>query len=551
MNLPRTRDDILLALILAALVLLTAYGAAIWTAATLIVLVHEHRLLDASSPTVLETGIDLIGNLTTPSAAFATSDMLALPRDPYLHLVAAPVLAALGILARLAWLLAHDTLPTSRSKHDSRWATRRDASRIATSLKSASGRLVLGTAHGRTIATEQHHSVVVFGPTGSGKTTGIVIPALLNHHGPAVALSVKSDLVYATHHARAQLGDVHVYDPLGLTNYPSSKWTPLRACRCWEEAQRMAEALTSAVGDSGLAASRFWDAMAAKLLEPMLHAAALDNRTMRDVVAWIDERNTTNVENILEHHDATDALRSFRASQERDDRTKSSVYASAEVILRAYASPRMSDTTPDDSLDPATLLSSATTLYVVAPAEDQARLRPVFSALVKDIYRCAVLKAESSGQPLDPGLLLVLDEAANIAPIHDLAQIAATCRAYAIQLVTIFQDLAQVTHRYQHGASTVVNNHTAKMLLPGASDRELLELVSRLVGEETIARDTTSTGPSGVTHSSHLHQRPLAAIHELRQLTRDQALLLYANLPPLVIRLRPHYTNRSTHKDAA
>jgi type IV secretory pathway TraG/TraD family ATPase VirD4 len=211
----------------------------------------------------------------------------------------------------------------------------------------------------------------------------------------------------------------------------------------------------------------------------------------------------------------------------------------------------MSDTTPDDSLDPATLLTSTTTLYVVAPAEDQARLRPVFSALVKDIYRSAVIKAESGGKPLDPGLLLVLDEAANIAPIHDLAQIAATCRAYAIQLVTIFQDLAQVTHRYQQAAGTVVNNHTAKLLLPGASDRELLELVSRLVGDETITRTTTSTGPSGVTHNSQLHQRPLAAIHELRQLTRNQALLLYANLPPIVIRLRPHYANRSTRKDAA
>ena len=551
MNLPRTRDDIILALIFATLILFTAYGAAMWLTATLIVLIHEHRLLDSASPTILETGIDLIGNLRTPSAAFALKDTVAMPRDPYLHLCTVPILAMLAIAARLVWHLISDAPFASRSKHDSRWGSRRDTSRISAKPNEASGRLVLGTAHGRTIATEQHHSVVVFGPTGSGKTTSIVIPALLNHAGPAVALSVKSDLVHATHQARSTRGKVYVYDPLNLTQHESAKWTPLRACKDWEEAQRMAEALTSAVGDSGLAASRFWDAMAAKLLEPMLHAAALDNRTMRDVVAWIDERNTVNVENILEHHGAMDALRSFRASHERDDRTKSSVYASAEVILRAYASPRMSDHTPDESLDPAKLLDAATTLYVVAPAEDQARLRPVFSALVKDIYRCAVLKAEGGGKPLDPGLLLVLDEAANIAPIHDLAQIAATCRAYAIQLVTIFQDLAQVTHRYQHGAGTVVNNHTAKLLLPGTSDRELLELMSRLLGDETITRDTTSTGPSGVTHSSQLHQRPLAAIHELRQLTRDQALLLYANLPPLVIRLRPHYANRSNRKDAA
>jgi type IV secretion system protein VirD4 len=533
MHAPRTRDDWILAVIVGALALLTLYGVGMWIAATLIVLIHEHRLLDGASPTVLETGIALIGNVTAPSEAFALADMRHLPRDPWLHLCALPILAVLGILARLAWNIIDGTPLVRRNSRDSRWASPRDTKRLVVPNNEHAGRLVLGTAHGKRIATEQHHSVVVFGPTGSGKTTSIVIPALLHHNGPAVALSV---------------GKVFVYDPLGLTKFKSAKWTPLRACSDWEEAQRMAEALTSALGDSGLAASRFWDAMAAKLLEPMLHAAALENRTMRDVSAWIDERNTTDVENILEQHGALDALRSFAASQERDERTKSSVYASAEVILRAYASPRMSDHAPSDSINPATLLESNTTLYVVAPAEDQARLRPVFSALVKDIYRCAVLKAEHSGKPLNPGLLLVLDEAANIAPIHDLAQIAATCRAYAIQLVTIFQDLAQVTSRYKHGASTVVNNHTAKLLLPGTSDRELLELMSRLLGDETTEQDATTTGPAGVTHTTHLHQRPLAAIHELRQLSKDRALLLYANLPPIVIRLHPHYAQ---HKDTA
>ena len=72
--------------------------------------------------------------------------------------------------------------------------------------------------------------------------------------------------------------------------------------------------------------------------------------------------------------------------------------------------------------------------------------------------------------------------------------------------------------------------------------------MSRLLGDETIEQDATTSGPAGVTHTTHLHQRPLAAIHELRQLSRDRALLLYANLPPLVVRLHPHY---ATRKDAA
>ena len=116
--------------------------------------------------------------------------------------------------------------------------------------------------------------------------------------------------------------------------------------------------------------------------------------------------------------------------------------------------------------------------------------------------------------------------------------------------MTIFQDLAQVTARYKQQAPTVINNHTAKLLLPGTSDRELLELMTRLVGEHTTEHSTTSTGPTGDTHSTQLRQRPLAAIHQLRQLKRHHALLLYASLPPVVIRLHPHYP-RPQRKDAA
>ncbi len=547
MHTPRTRDDLILAFIIGALALLTIYGVGVWAAASLIVLIHDHRLLDPASPTVLETGIALVNHLTTPSEVFAFADAKHLPRDPWLHLCALPIIAALGIALRLAWALVGGER-LGRDDKDSRWATARDTKRLTVAKQHAAGRLVLGSAHGKMIATEQHHSVVVFGPTGSGKTTSIVIPALLRHNGPAVALSVKSDLVHATHRERAKVGPVWVYDPLGLTGMTSIAWTPLRACRDWEEAQRMAEALTSAVGDTGLAESRFWDAMAAKLLEPLLHAAALADLSMRTVVEWIDQREIIAIETILKAHNADDAMQSLNASKTRDERTKSSVYASAEVILRAYSSRRMADQPPSQSIDPAELIAKNGTLYVCAPTEDQVRLRPVFAALVKDIYRTAVLHSERTGKPLDPSLLLVLDEAANIAPIHDLAQIAATCRAYAIQLVTIFQDLAQVNTRYRQQAGTVINNHTAKVLLAGTSDRELLELMSRLLGDETTEQQTTQAGPSGVTHSTQLRQRPLAAMHQLRQLTRDRGLLLYANLPPIVIRLPPHYAK---HEDAA
>jgi type IV secretory pathway TraG/TraD family ATPase VirD4 len=44
-------------------------------------------------------------------------------------------------------------------------------------------------------------------------------------------------------------------------------------------------------------------------------------------------------------------------------------------------------------------------------------------------------------------LLVVLDEAAHIAPLPELDGLAATCASHGIQLVTVWQDLAHVGYK--------------------------------------------------------------------------------------------------------
>jgi type IV secretory pathway TraG/TraD family ATPase VirD4 len=51
--------------------------------------------------------------------------------------------------------------------------------------------------------------------------------------------------------------------------------------------------------------------------------------------------------------------------------------------------------------------------------------------------------------------LIVLDEAANIAPVPDLDVIASTGAGQGIQLVTVFQDLVQGTAVYGGRAKTI------------------------------------------------------------------------------------------------
>jgi type IV secretory pathway TraG/TraD family ATPase VirD4 len=94
-------------------------------------------------------------------------------------------------------------------------------------------------------------------------------------------------------------------------------------------------------------------------------------------------------------------------------------------------------------------------------------------------------------------LLVVLDEAANIAPLRDLDTVASTAAGQGIQLVSVFQDLAQVSARFGERAATVVNNHSAKVLLSGISDPATLEYAARLLGDEEVMHASVTRGEHG------------------------------------------------------
>ncbi len=351
------------------------------------------------------------------------------------------------------------TLPWHRKQppaRGARWANRHDLRALLLDPKKQHpGRLTLGTVHGLVhpalVAAERAQSVVVVGPTQSGKTTALAIPAILAWEGPVVAASVKSDLLRSTRRQRNERGRLWCIDPTGSTGARSSTWSPLTPCRDWPEALRVAADLAeTAKGDGTSADGEFWYATAAKLLAPLLFAAARDRRSMADVVRWVDTQEASEVSFILEQAGVIEALDAARSTWCRDERTRSSAYTTVETILAPFAGSTPHPGT--DAFEPTELLSGSHTLYLCAPAHDQRRLRGYFTALTQQVLSQAFNQATRSGKPLDPPLLVVLDEAAHIAPLSELDGLAATCASHGIQLVTVWQDLAQVRARYGAGA---------------------------------------------------------------------------------------------------
>ncbi|MBW3578884.1 MAG: type IV secretory system conjugative DNA transfer family protein [Actinobacteria bacterium] len=516
----------------------------VWTTAQVSARVWSGTWLPLNLGDTFPAVVGLANDPGHPAAAFPSPVASLVPGavpfwSTFAVLLAAPLVVTGWVLRRRA------SSRTEEQTASARWATKADLKPLIVK-KPAPGRLTLGTAHGKLLAAEPGHSLLVMGPTQSGKTSGLAIPAILEWEGPVVATSVKTDLLDDTLAARTRRGDVWVYDPTAsIRDVTASTWSPLAACTTWQGTLRTATWLTEAAREGSFHDADFWYANAAKLLAPLLFAAAASGRTMADVVRWVDLQEQQDVDLELEVAGVPEAIAAFAATTKREERARSSVYTTAETVLRAFADPSVAGSAATSEIDPARLFDGGShTLYVSAPLHEQARLRPLFTALVQTVLMTAYEHAADGGR-LDPPLLLVLDEAANIAPLRDLAQIASTAAGLGIQLVTVWQDRAQIANRYGSSAPTVVNNHRAKLVLSGVADTGTTSEAAQLVGEAEVDRRSTTIDAEGRVSATRATQSQLLATTSgIRTMRPFEGLLVYGNLPSARIRLLPWFDRR-------
>lgn len=445
---------------------------------------------------------------------------------------------------------------SARGTGGARWATGREL-RSLHSRADSEARLALGRRNGRLLHAEQRHALVAFGPPQSGKSAGLAIPALLEWNGPAVASSIKTDLLGATVRRRRQLGRVFVFDPFALAGVPAHTWSPLRQARTWDGALEVAWRLAAAgeLDRRSVEGGDFWALAAEQRLAPLLYAASVTGAKIDTVVRWVYGQGGRELDEALAQaagqaqddaelanaHAAYDGVRAFEMQA---DRTRSSIEATAQALLRAYRFTRVARSAASCEITADRLLDEAGTLYLIGDAKASKLLRPIFLALLSEVVDRAYERATLAGGALAHPLLLCLDEAGNVAPLPNLAEIASTAPSHNIQLVSIFHDLAQARTRYGQQAETVVNSHRARMLLPGVADLETLRYFAGLVGEEEARDFTRTTGAGGTTRSSARRRRPLIAAEALRQLPQGQALLLYGRIAPAKVRLRMWFCDR-------
>jgi type IV secretory pathway TraG/TraD family ATPase VirD4 len=391
-----------------------------------------------------------------------------------------------------SWLIGASS---PQSHGTSRWARaseRRDLGRLASPDRMWGDGIVLGWHGSRLLLSPAEDNVLLFGVQRSGKTTTVVVPTLLGWEGAVVATSTKEELVALTSHYRALRGPLWVFAPLDRDHawtadlgLRPATWNPLSSIDSCGAAAELADHFT-AEGKRGHSAH--WYLAASSLITGLAVCEHERGRDMRTVLARLNRTahsEFVGLSGVVEDKSASELLLAFALTP---DKEAGSIASTARSSLSLWTDERVAAATrtSPDALDLYRLLREAGTLYLVAPAEEAERCRPLFSALLLSLLRRATSKARTQGGVLSPRLLMALDEAANFARIPRLAGYASSGPGQGIQLLLCYHDLAQVESGYgEVAARTIWNNCRARVLLPGQGDIKTLELFSRAIGEET------------------------------------------------------------------
>ena len=300
-----------------------------------------------------------------------------------------------------------------------------------------------------------------------------------------------------------------------------------------------------------------------------LWVAANTGKSMRDVNRWVARQDgvhqqsdvATLLDELAQHPDpqvrqgADYASDTLEGIWHYEDRMRSGIFATVQGSLWPWTNPDVVGASATTDITLNWLLSGPNTLYVAAPLEDAKRLAPAIGGLLADLMHQVSARYAHTGRPLDPPLLLILDEVGN-TPLQSLAELLSTLSGLGVQIVTAWQSVAQIEAAYGRATgATVIANHRTKVFYSGISDGVTGDLTSKLLGDEQVLNRQVSSeigidsGRRSLLEASVT--TGLVPPHVLREQPIGSALMIHGTIPPAHLITRTQFDDAELFRRAS
>ncbi|MGD0255934.1 MAG: type IV secretory system conjugative DNA transfer family protein [Acidimicrobiales bacterium] len=522
-----------------------------------------HRLVPGGVGAGAGIFLRVWGHLADPRLAWSPTARVLLPGPPYMWVTLVGTQLLLLGLAVVAFRLVRivrgatgdrggSPMKANRS-HVERRMGRSAVNRHTAALygkDAVAGRepLALGVdvATGAALFAKSEDYILAVGVPRVGKGEGFVIPAVLRHKGSAVVTATRHDTYMDTAGARERIGPVYVFDPQGLVPYAEKlRWNPVKGCEVPQKAILRARGFAgfAGVGAGVDGGGAYWEQVAASIIRSYLHAAALEGLGVEQLLDWSRRPAARQPVRILSRH--ADAARGWNedlaASTEVEPRHRDSIWATVRRAFDCFADPMVLEATrvDHDTFDPTAFLDGHGTIYLMGSPGAQHSVAPIVAALIEDIVDVARHQAAASAtRRLESGLVLMLDECANIAPLGDLPKLVAELGGLGITTAVILQSVASARSIWgEAGERALRDLANITLVWGGQKDVAFLEEISRLAGEHDELVETVTHNDNGKSSSWTPRRTAVLPVWDIANLAPYHAVIVSPHLRPRVTHL--------------
>jgi type IV secretory pathway TraG/TraD family ATPase VirD4 len=362
-------------------------------------------------------------------------------------------------------------------------------------------RLDVGTGQFALSGEDVARGILTLGGPGSGKTQGIILPAIADRmlcgHSLVVADPQGEITAHILKYAAITRHLVVVHDP---TSAAGPRYNLAEGIDNVSDARAIADVLVpSAAGDN-----RFWTDSAAALLAACLirfpNLGAIYN-AMNDLKALAKSLK-------FERDDAALLANSFIASVGSDSKVASNVIATLATALTGWASTDVRANTGASDFDAELIVSQPTVVVLTCPG----RMRAVYASYLGATLRKLMLDLDTIGErnrgPLPMPVGVVLDEFPTLGKLDSLVADVNLVRKRRISILIGAQTKGQFEMLYGREGTQALFTGLATQVVYGGCDADTAEFYSKASG--TATTDANQDDPN-----SHLRQRPLLTVDEV------------------------------------
>ncbi|WP_188943284.1 type IV secretory system conjugative DNA transfer family protein [Nakamurella endophytica] len=406
-------------------------------------------------------------------------------------------------------------------------------------------RLGRSVASGRDVWRAIETSSIVTGLSESGKTTSVVIPAVLDWEGRQVVSTTKTDILRCTWAAAADRGGLRVFDPLRLSGgvFPELSWTPIQGCADPNIAEARTKVLTERAAGPDPHADFAADGR--RVVRALLHAAGLADATVTELLGWVYNPLDQRPEQIIRGSSRGYQLYAEELASVRKtpDRQREGSYLSVRSAFDGMSTPQVLaviDHRPSRAFNATRWLAEGTdSLYLLTHNTMLAGATKIVSLIVADILDAARhLAAASTGARLDPPLPIIADESVNTCRLPDWETVLSDSRGWGISAHMVVQTRSLLRGAYGRDQGEAIWSAAGmRMMVGGGEGGADSKEVAEAFGDVEVA--TYSRDTAGTVHSLSSRRQATRTVADVRNTPPGRAIVLASQMPPVEIELTP------------